>query len=261
MKTTAAARRDDRSAASRPPELHRQVVSFARRDGRYRRRLARAWDADHAALLVVPERSERSLSVAPGWRFAPVEVFGRVAPLVVEIGTGTGEAILAAAGAEPARDFLGVEVYRPGLARTLVRAQDRGLANLRLLEADAREVVRTGLAPATVDEFRVFFPDPWPKPRHHKRRLVDAPTAAAIAAALCPGGLLRLATDWDDYADQMVAAVEACALFARVDEGRFPGRPITRFEAKAAEAGRTVRDLTYRRVPSRGTSGPPRRPD
>ncbi|MDO5629862.1 MAG: tRNA (guanosine(46)-N7)-methyltransferase TrmB [Mobilicoccus sp.] len=237
-------------------ELRREVVSFARRDGRLSHRHQQAWDAHHARYLVQPDRGHRDTSISPDWVFDPAAAFGRVAPLVVEVGTGDGESILAAAQANPEQNFLAVEVYRPGLARTIVGAADADLDNLRILAADARALVETGLAPESVAEMRVFFADPWPKARHHKRRLVDARFVAAVARVLAPGGVLRLATDWADYAEQMAAVCEASELECDhpVEGGtparwarRFEGRIVTRYERKGVAAGRVIRDLTFRR--------------
>lgn len=229
--------------------IRRDVVSFARRDGRLSHRHQQAWDAHHARYVVEPDRGERSTSLAPGWCFDAVAAFGRRAPLVVEIGSGDGDAVLAAAESDPARDHLAVEVYRPGLARTIVGAQQRGLDNLRVLVADAAALVGHGLAPDSVTELRVFFPDPWPKARHHKRRLVDHGFVASAAAVLHQGGRLRLATDWQDYADQMLEACEACpALHSAHPETTWAprhGRVETRYERKGRAVGRQIRDLEY----------------
>lgn len=235
------------------PALRREVVSFTRRDGRRSHRNRQAWDDAHAGLVVEPRRGERTVSLAPDWQLDAAAEFGRVAPLVVEVGAGTGEAIIAAAAAAPDVDHLAVEVYLPGLARTIVAAHRRGLGNVRVLSADAAALFRHGVAPASVSEVRVFFPDPWPKARHHKRRLVDAAFVGDVARSLPPGGLLRMATDWPDYAEAMREAGRGCDLLAERAEAsgwapRFAGRPPTRFERKGSLAGRVIHDLQFVRV-------------
>lgn len=236
--------------------IRREVVSFARRDGRLSHRHQQAWDEHHARYVVEPMREARSTSLAGDWVFDASAAFGRCAPLVVEIGSGDGDVVLASARAHPERDHLAVEVYRPGLARTIVGADRLGLDNVRMLIADARALVEHGLPPESVTEVRVFFPDPWPKARHHKRRLVDAGFVADVARVLRPGGVLRLATDWQDYADVMRAVCEAESALASAHPGtewapRFEERVETRYERKGAASGREIRDLAYVRRPRR----------
>ncbi|WP_265523180.1 tRNA (guanosine(46)-N7)-methyltransferase TrmB [Oerskovia flava] len=239
----------------RPDDLSRfrtQPVSFMRRSGRLNPRQQRAWDADDGRYLLEVPRHIARTSVDPAHVLDVAATYGRSAPLVVEIGSGQGEAVVAAAAAAPERDFLAVEVYTPGLAQTVLRAAQRDLGNLRLLQANAAEVLATTLPPASVDELWVFFPDPWHKARHHKRRLVTPEFVGLAARVLAPGGTWRLATDWAHYADQMRAVVEADDRFAPVarDDGvvaRFDGRVRTSFENKAHDAGRTITDLAYRR--------------
>lgn len=239
------------------PRLHRDVVSFARRDGRFSERNAAAWEPRMAHFFVQPQRAERTTSIAPEWRFDPESAFGRRAPLVVEIGSGTGDAVLAHATANPAWDHLAVEVYRPGVARTVVQAGRLGLTNLRVLEADGRALIARNLAEASVHELHVWFPDPWPKARHHKRRLVDAGFLADAARVLTSGGVLRMATDWADYADRMAAVAAVSEGFEPVSDARpgecfgaaerYEGRPVTRFEGKGTASGRDIADFALRR--------------
>lgn len=190
---------------------------------------------------------------APAW-------FGRVAPLVLEIGSGTGETTAALAAAAPEVDHLAVEVFEPGLAQLLRRISDAGLGNLRLLRGDAVELLRTCVPPASLAGIRVFFPDPWPKRRHHKRRLVQPEFVALAAACLQPGAPLHLATDWAHYAEQMRAVCLAEPLLqngpAAGPDGWTPRpewRPRTKFEERAGREGRVVRDLIFHRHPD----GPP----
>ncbi|MBW3086181.1 tRNA (guanine-N(7)-)-methyltransferase [Austwickia sp. TVS 96-490-7B] len=234
-----------------PHGIRREVVSFARRDGRVRPHIAKAWGAEHEDWMVHPVRCDRDASLDPAWKVDQQEIFGRRAPLVVEIGSGTGDAVLAAAQAHPDIDHLAVEVYRPGAATTVIRAHRGGLTNLRVLPADAAELLRTALADGQVQEVRIFFPDPWPKARHHKRRLVNDDTITQVVRVLAPGGILRLATDWADYADQMLTVTESCAQLTNPYGGfapRWEGRPQTKFERKGLAAGRTSFDLELRRL-------------
>ena len=146
--------------------------------------------------------------------------FGRHAPRTVEIGFGAGDALVALAGGEPARDFLGIEVYPPGVGRLLARCDEAGLENVRVAMADALDVLESWLAPSSVEEVLVWFPDPWPKKRHHKRRLVQPWFAMLVHRVLQPGGRLFLATDWEPYAEHMLEVLEVTP---RVLELRGPG--------------------------------------
>jgi len=213
-----------------------------------------AWsEHGHHYLIAAPSALARE-SLDPNWRLDPEIAFGRHAPLIVEIGTGQGENIVAAAAADPERNFLGVEVYRPGIARTIVRARQTAtalgrdqLTNLRLLQANAPELLATALPAESVAEMWVFFPDPWPKARHHKRRLISPRFAELAARVLEPGGVLRLATDWSDYAEHMREVLDRASGLEPVPTDRFAGRVLTAFERKGQNAGREVTDLAYRR--------------
>lgn len=240
--------------AMETPVYRDRPVSFVRRSGRMSEAQDRAW-ADLSPFYLLPvERDAAATSVRPGSAVDPAEVWGRRAPLIVEIGSGQGHQIVSAAAARPDADFLAVEVFAAGLARTMLDAEREGLRNLRLVEANAPEVLEHMLPAASVDELWVFFPDPWHKNKHTKRRLV-APEFARIAAqALRPGGVLRLATDWQDYADQMRTVLDEAEEFERAFPGewaeRFDGRVLTAFERKGLRVGRDIRDLTYtRRTP------------
>ncbi len=212
----------------------------------------RAW-AELGPFYVIPvERGEAVTSILPGTEIVPAEVFGRSAPLIVEIGSGQGHAIVHAAGARPDADFLAVEVFVAGLARTMLDAERADVRNLRLVEANAPEVLEHLLPEGSVDELWIFFPDPWHKSKHTKRRLI-APTFPALAArVLRDGGILRLATDWEDYARQMRDVLADAADFTPAFDGewaeRFDGRTMTAFERKGIAKGRDIRDLTYRRA-------------
>jgi tRNA (guanine-N7-)-methyltransferase len=177
-------------------------------------------------------------------------LFGRTAPLVVEVGSGMGEATAAMAAADPSRDVLAVDVHVQGLGRLLRRAEDEGLRNVRVAEGDAVVLLRDMLPPGSVDEVRVYFPDPWPKARHVKRRLVQAAFADLVASRLGPGGVLHVATDWPPYAEQVQAVLSAHPSYTVVREGERPEhRPVTRFEQRGLDAGRPSYDLVVRRDP------------
>jgi tRNA (guanine-N7-)-methyltransferase len=177
--------------------------------------------------------------------YDPPAWFGRSAPLVLEIGPGTGESTATQAAAEPELDHLAVEVFEPGLARLLMRIEEAGLANLRLLRGDAVDLLQERVPPASLAAVRIFFPDPWPKRRHRKRRLVQPAFVALVASRLAPGGTLHLATDWADYAEQMH---EVCAAEPLLSAGGPASRPGTKYERRARAEGREVRDLVFRRV-------------
>jgi len=179
-------------------------------------------------------------------------VFGRRAPLTMEIGFGNGETLIALAEAHPQRDYLGVDVYEPGIGRLLAALADKGLANVRLLRADAVDVLRDHLAPAVLDTVLLLFPDPWPKKRHHKRRLVQPDFVALVASRLEPGGRFCLATDWQDYAEHMLTVLEAEPAFVNLaGAGRFwpqpDDRPVTKFERRGRRLGHRVWDLRFQR--------------
>ncbi|MFF1877612.1 tRNA (guanosine(46)-N7)-methyltransferase TrmB [Leifsonia sp. NPDC058230] len=181
------------------------------------------------------------------------ELFGRHAERVVEIGFGDGENLLALAALHPERDFVGVEVHGAGVGRTLNEANIRGLTNLRVIRHDAVEVLEDDLPAASIDEVLIFFPDPWPKSRHHRRRLVQPAFAELLARVLKPAGVLRLATDWEDYAAHMIGVLDACeGLVNAAGPGGFVARPedrpVTRFERRGERLGHAIKDLEYRAV-------------
>jgi tRNA (guanine-N7-)-methyltransferase len=184
---------------------------------------------------------------------APLDLegrFGRPSCRCLEIGFGAGEVIGSLAEAHPEIDYLGIEVHRSGVGRLLLRVHQAGLSNLRVICQDAVEVLRDHIADESFDEILVFFPDPWHKKRHHKRRLIDAGFALLAASKLRPQGILRLATDWQDYAEQMLTVCNACpALKSLSPEGGYVARPQfrppTRFETRGARLGHGVWDLEY----------------
>lgn len=174
-------------------------------------------------------------------------------PVTLEIGFGDGESLAAMAAAAPERDFIGVEVHRPGVGHLLIKLEQEGLTNVRVLRADAMAVLSDALPAACLDRVQLYFPDPWPKKRHHKRRIVQPQVIAAVARVLQPGGIWHLATDWPPYAGWMLAMLDGAAdLFENLaGSGNFsqrpPERPITKFERRGERLGHPVFDLLYRR--------------
>jgi len=181
-------------------------------------------------------------------------LFGRAAPRTLEIGFGNGEHLAALATAHPERDYFGIEVHRPGVGHLLLLAATNNLANVRASSHDAVEVLREQIAEGSLDEVLVLFPDPWHKKRHHKRRLIQPPFVELIASRLRPGGVLRLATDWKEYAQQMLEVLSASkTLFANLSPTcdwmpRPEERAPTRFEKRGARLGHGVWDLAFTRI-------------
>ena len=243
-----------------------RTKSFTRRSRELPPNLARTWDAHAERYVIEPRRGIGYTTVAEDFRLDPVELFGRRAPLTLEIGSGTGEQIVAAAAAHPDRYYLALEVWVPGIAKLVSKAVEAGVDNIRVLEADAAQALPFLLVDASLDEVWTFFPDPWRKARHHKRRLVSDEFAREIARVLRDGGVWRLATDWDNYAWQMRDVIEACPLFENPYRGqrpdpedpeperggfapRYEGRVVTHFETRGIDAGRRAHDIVGVRVP------------
>ncbi len=173
------------------------------------------------------------------------ETFGRTAPVVVEIGSGMGESTAQIAQANPDNDYLAIEVHGPGVGSLLKRIGELGLNNLRVIRHDAVEMLEKMIPDRSLAGFHLFFPDPWPKKRHHKRRLVQPPFAALAARKLAPNGYFHAATDWPDYAEHMDAVLSAEPALEKAKQGR--NRPVTRFERRGLRLGHPVRDLLFLR--------------
>ena len=185
---------------------------------------------------------------------APVDfarVFGRVAPLAVEIGFGMGSATAAIAAAAPHVDFVGIEVHPPGVGALLQRIDEQRLDNVRIVQHDAVEVLESMIAPSSLAAIHVFFPDPWHKKRHHKRRLIQPPFVRLLSSRLAPGATLHCATDWLPYAEQILAVLGAEPTLANAAGDGFaprpPSRPLTKFEQRGLDRGHGVRDLVFTR--------------
>jgi len=187
------------------------------------------------------------------WQPTPLDfdqVFGRTAPRVLEIGFGMGETTAAIAQAHPERDFLGIEVHGPGVGALLQKIEQQRLANVRVVRHDAVAVVETMIPERSLAGIHVFFPDPWPKKRHHKRRLLSAAFVHALARRLAPGGYLHVATDWEDYAHEILATLATETLLVNTAPDFCPRpsyRPQTKFETRGLRLGHGVWDLVFRR--------------
>jgi tRNA (guanine-N7-)-methyltransferase len=225
---------------SPPEDTPRPIRSFVLRAGRM-------GSGQTRALRELGPRFVLPFAAAP---LDCAAAFGRKAPVVLEIGFGMGDATAAIAQRLPGTDFLGVEVHPPGVGALLRQIGERGLTNLRIVQHDAVEVLEAMLPPASLAGIHVFFPDPWHKKRHHKRRLIQPGFVAALAQRLAPGGTLHCATDWEPYAQQMLEVLSAEALLVNTVAGyaaRPELRPLTKFEARGLGLGHGVRDLVFKR--------------
>ncbi|OOG23977.1 tRNA (guanosine(46)-N7)-methyltransferase TrmB [Thioalkalivibrio denitrificans] len=223
------------------PTPHRPIRSFVRREGRLTPGQQRALETLWPRYGI--DFSEEPLDLAA--------IFGRSAPVTLEIGFGNGESLAQMAEAAPERDFLGIEVHRPGVGRLLARIEALGLTNLRVMCHDAVEVLEHRIAPGCLDTVQIFFPDPWHKKRHHKRRLIQPAFVALLATRLRSGGTLHLATDWEDYARHMLDVLNASPEFRNTADGfapRPPHRPLTKFEQRGQTRGHGVWDLIFMKV-------------
>jgi tRNA (guanine-N7-)-methyltransferase len=211
----------------------------------------RAWERHYDRFVLPVRRGQTSTSVEPGSFLDLNATFGRAAPLVVEIGPGAGDSLIPMAQATPEVNILAFEVYQPAIASMLAQLGAANLSNVRIVEADAVAGLRHLIPPGSVDEVWMFFPDPWHKARHRKRRLLSAGFADLVASRMRPGGVWRLATDWEDYAAQMRDVLDDHSAFCNeYPDGwapRWQARPVTRFEQRGVAVGRRVFDLAYRR--------------
>ncbi len=264
---------------ARPVRHEHKVLSFVRRSGRLDARLQRAWDTYAGTYLLPLNAAEGSLDIRDDWRLTREwihDTWGNDHPLIIEIGTGQGENIVAAAAQHPQTNYLALEVYDPGVAHTMLRAGKQQLGNLRIAQINAPELFAKADA-ATVSEVWTFFPDPWPKMKHHKRRIVQPALAVAIHRALVPGGMWRIATDIEDYALHVHEVMDGRTDFRNTggltvslptghvgkgnaylaqdmphadftESSRFEGRVLTNFEKKGLDAGRVIHNFAYQTI-------------
>ncbi|MBK1717397.1 tRNA (guanosine(46)-N7)-methyltransferase TrmB [Thiocystis violacea] len=225
-----------------PP--HRPIRSFVLREGRLT-------GAQERAFLELWPRF--GVDWPPGERIDLSALFGDSRPVVLEIGFGDGESLAAMAERDPERNWLGIEVHRPGVGHLLLLIERLGLGNLKVIRHDAVEVLTQGIAPGALDGVQLFFPDPWPKRRHHKRRILSAELIALLARAIRPGGTFHAATDWPPYAAQMLETLDGASDLFENSAGpgqyapRPDARPLTKFERRGERLGHPVHDLIYRR--------------
>ncbi|HRX71434.1 MAG: tRNA (guanosine(46)-N7)-methyltransferase TrmB [Gammaproteobacteria bacterium] len=224
-------------------DLSRPIRSFVRREGRITLAQQRAFTKYWGRFGV--ETDTRLLD--------PEHLFGRSAPWVLEIGFGNGESLAAMAVAHPEVNYLGIEAHRPGVGHLLLRATELQLTNLRVMCADAAEALEKQLPDECLERIQIFFPDPWPKARHHKRRFIQPGNVALLARKLKPFGQLHLATDWEDYALSMLDILNATPELVNTVDGngftpRPSWRPMTRFEQRGLRLGHTIRDLLFVRA-------------
>jgi tRNA (guanine-N7-)-methyltransferase len=220
---------------------HPPIRSYVLRQGRFSKGQQRAY-------------SELLPRFGVKYEAAPLDfvaVFGRKAPVVVEIGFGMGETTARIAAENPATDYLGIEVHSPGVGSLLKQVEERGLTNVRVVSHDAVEVLRDMVPADSLAGIHLFFPDPWPKKRHHKRRLMQAEFAALAASRIAPGGHIHVATDWQEYAEHVLAVLSSVPQLRNTADGFAPRpatRPETKFERRGLKLGHGVWDLLFTRI-------------
>lgn len=227
------------------------MVSYVRRSTRMRPAMRAALDTHGPRFVIQVASGERSTSLAPDAQVDWDETFGRSAPLAVDIGPGHGESVVAYAQSHPDTNVVGFEVFQPALAAAVARVNSAGLTNVRFVASDGAEGLTLLFHPASVTHLATYFPDPWHKTRHHRRRLISARFAALVASRLVIGGRWNLATDWEDYALAMRSTLDSTTGLVNAHPGwapRPPDRPVTKYEARGLAAGRTIRDLEYERT-------------
>jgi len=223
--------------------FHRAVRSYVLRAGRVTEGQKRALEELWPVFGVESEKAPLDFG----------KLFGNDRPVIMEIGFGNGEATWQMARAHPEENFLGVEVHKPGVGRLLLKVEEHGLENIRIACDDAVEVLRRQVADNSLAGVRIYFPDPWPKKRHHKRRIVQAPFVALLASKMREGGVLHLATDWEPYAEYMLEVMQSAREFENLSPSdgccaKPEWRPLTKYEKRGERLGHKVSDLLFRRV-------------
>jgi len=225
------------------PDKRRSIRSFVRREGR---------------ITPAQQRALKDLWSRYGFEMgeAPLDftvIFGRRAPVILEIGFGNGDALVAEAAAHPEYNYIGIEVHRPGIGNLLRKLESSELKNVRVMLADAKEVLAAQISKASLSGVHLFFPDPWPKKRHHKRRLVQPDFAALVMRKLVPGGYIHFATDWKDYAEHMVSVLSRTPGLVEVSgldefKAMMASRGQTRYEQRGRKLGNQIWDLVFQRT-------------
>lgn len=244
------------SDASNVVEDVRSDADVQHDEGRFSSRSIRSFVLRQGRMTAAQQRSlDRMMpSIGIAYHPSPLDldaVFGRVAPRIVEVGFGMGETTATIAADRPDDDFIGIEVHGPGVGNLCKLVAERGLSNLRIIQHDAVEVLRDMVVEGSLAGVHVFFPDPWHKKRHHKRRIIQKDFVALVASRLAPGGYLHCATDWQAYADWMVEVLSAETMLANTADGFAPRpayRPLTKFESRGLRLGHGVWDLVFRRI-------------
>ena len=239
-------KQEDASAIGEVINTHGHIRSFVLRQGRVSNAQLRYYEGMMAEIGVPYVAAPHNLET----------VFGRsadIAPKILEIGFGMGETSAAIAAANPQNDYLGIEVHTPGVGSLCKLVAEGGLTNLRIVQHDAVDVLRDMILPETLSGVHIFFPDPWPKARHHKRRLIQPPLVALLASRLKPGGYIHCATDWENYAEQMLEVLSAEPSLENTAAGYAPRpdyRPLTKFEQRGLRLGHGVWDVIFRKKPA-----------
>ena len=234
----------DKTAVDKTPaDKTRHIRSFVRREGRFTPAQQRAFEQHWSRYGM------DAATGAPDW----AQIFGRATPLVLEIGFGNGEQLLWAARNEPQRNFIGIEVHRPGVGRLMNALAEHNVENVRLYNHDAVEILDRVIGASVLSEARIYFPDPWPKKRQQKRRLIQPEFVGLLATRVIAGGRLHLATDWAEYAEHMLAVVDASPYWRNLaGTGKFSPQPATRiqthFERRGVRLGHGVWDLLHERI-------------
>jgi len=231
------------TAGDKQSRPHRAIRSFVRRTGRLTPSQQRALDVLWPAYGIAFDEALLEFS----------EIFGRDAHVVLEIGFGNGATLVQQAAESSDKDFLGIEVHEPGIGHCLIAAREAGIKNLKLIAHDAIEVLESQIAPSALQRINLYFPDPWPKKRHHKRRIVQQPFLELCADRLAPGGALHIATDWANYAEHIDAEVGQSLRFVcserRVHDGDNPlRRPETKFERRGIKKGHRIWDWRFEKT-------------